>query len=513
MRIQQLQSHVINQIAAGEVIERPASVMKECLENALDAGADHLKIQLTQSGKSNITITDNGCGIHPDDLRLCVASHATSKITQLSDLNRVASLGFRGEALASISSISRFSIISQMAGHEAMRLDSHDDDIHIYPSEHPLGTSIIVNQLFYNTPARRKFLRSDAVELSHIEMAVKRIAISRPDLTIDCRHGDKRLLAVNSSLELSKRLDKLIGKQFMQHARVVESVATGIKLSGFIADQDFFRSQRDCQFFYLNQRFLKDRLISHAINTAYQDILYHGRQAGFVLYLEVDPSEFDVNVHPTKHEVRFHQPRWIHDFIVKSLEGALKQSSVVLPTKRIVREQEVVYQEEKRSLPAKILGQCGKNSYVLQTSSGLFVVNCLRLKRAEIAEKLQTMYQHGLDAKPLIMPVISPYAELDTVKLAQLGIEIDVLDESLILRKLPSLLTPVNAEKALTTIINFCQTHPSWDGDQLLSLLCQCIEGDIKSEHQSLLAAFFDLEPSQQQAISTHIPSAAYHDE
>lgn len=524
MRIKPLDNTVINQIAAGEVIERPASVVKELLENALDAEATEIRINLKGSGKQGISITDNGRGIHPDDLPLSIQSHATSKITQLSDLNTVKSLGFRGEALASMSSISRFTLTSRAEDNEqAYRLEVNNGQVAVHPSHHPTGTTVMVNDLFYNTPARRKFLRSDKVELAHIETAVKRIAIGRHDLSIECYHGDKRLLAAKAChfKQVEKRLDKLIGKQFIAHAQPISFNASGLSLWGFVTTHEFFRSQSDCQYFYLNQRFIKDRLITHAINTAYQDILYPGQQAGYVLFLTIDPHEFDVNVHPTKHEVRFHQPRWVHDFIVKGIQQALSGEPYSVTSARPIP---VIAQSQPTTavtvtpdqIPATLVGQCYPDLVVLATESEIIILSLLRLKQFIMLQTLQQDYsQKKLSAKLLLIPAMLTVTEQELVVISRtqtylnkLGIDIEPLMKNVVLRQLPACLSNIDPQQALTQLVKICLAHSDkWTQETdftILQELSRCIKRDnLKSETPQLLQAFFRLDHNQQATLAT----------
>jgi len=328
-RINLLSPRLANQIAAGEVVERPASVVKELLENSLDAGASQLDIDVEQGGVRRIKIRDNGTGIVKDDLSLALSRHATSKIITLDDLEAVRTLGFRGEALASISSVSRMHLTSQAEGEmEAWRVEAEGKDMAaaIRPASHPQGTTIDVRDLFFNTPARRKFLRTEKTEFTHLEEVVKRLALSRYETGFRLSHNGKQvydLRPVTDQLHAEHRLATLLGKKFIENSLTLDVEAAGLRLWGWIGLPTFSRSQADLQYFFVNGRVVKDKLVAHAVRQAYRDVLYNGRHPTFVLYLELDPSTVDVNVHPTKHEVRFRDGRLVHDFLFSRIHKAI----------------------------------------------------------------------------------------------------------------------------------------------------------------------------------------------
>ncbi|MFT3931959.1 MAG: DNA mismatch repair endonuclease MutL [Spongiibacteraceae bacterium] len=331
-KIQILSPRLANQIAAGEVVERPASVIKELLENSLDSGATRIEIDIDAGGVNLIRVRDDGCGIDRDDLPLSLARHATSKITELEDLECVASLGFRGEALASISSVSRLAITSNpndSAGEGwCARCEGRDMAVTIEPAPHPRGTTVEVRDLFFNTPARRKFLRAEKAEFGHIEDTLKKLALSRFDTTFQLKHNGRvvqQLRAAQSEIEKERRVAALCGPEFIEHVVAIDNRVGDLRLYGWVALPTFSRSQADLQYFYVNGRAVRDKLVSHAVRQAYQDVLYHGRHPAFVLYLEIDPMNVDVNVHPTKHEVRFREGRSVHDFIFRTLHRALAE--------------------------------------------------------------------------------------------------------------------------------------------------------------------------------------------
>lgn len=331
MPIRPLPPELINQIAAGEVIERPASVVKELVENSIDAGARRIEVDIEQGGVRLIRVRDDGGGIPRDELALAVASHATSKIGSFDDLERVASMGFRGEALASVSSVARFSLTSRQQGEDsAWRIDVDGGRLQeARPAQHPPGTTIEVRDLFYNVPARRKFLRAERTEFAHIDDLLKSLALAREGVDIRLSHNGKpvRLLkpARDENAALA-RVAEVLGPEFPGQALRVEHEAAGMRLSGWVGLPTASRSQADQQYFYVNGRLVRDRIVAHAVRQAYADVLFHGRHPVFVLFLELDPAGVDVNVHPAKNEVRFREQRLIHDFLFRTLHEALAQT-------------------------------------------------------------------------------------------------------------------------------------------------------------------------------------------
>lgn len=328
--IRQLPDTLIDQIAAGEVVERPASVVKELVENALDAGATRIDIDLEEGGVRLIRIRDDGGGIAPDELALAVARHATSKIASLDDLEAVATLGFRGEALPSIASVSRFALTSRRSGEEhgaSLPVDGGRLGT-VAPKSHPQGTTVEVRDLFYNVPARRKFLRTERTELSHIEEWLRTLALARPDVELRLSHNGKasRRYRGDGGMGTAERIVETLGEEFSKQALRIEHTAAGLSLHGWIAQPTYSRASADQQYLYVNGRSVRDRSIAHAVKQAYADVLFHGRQPAYVLFLELDPRRVDVNVHPAKHEVRFRDARLIHDFVYRTLHDALAQT-------------------------------------------------------------------------------------------------------------------------------------------------------------------------------------------
>ncbi|MDE0981896.1 MAG: DNA mismatch repair endonuclease MutL [Gammaproteobacteria bacterium] len=337
-RINLLSQRLANQIAAGEVVERPASVVKELMENSLDAGASRLEIEVEQGGMKQIKIKDDGLGIHKQDLELALSRHATSKITDLEDLENIASLGFRGEALASISSVSRLTMTSKAdddvtagsgdnSGWKVVA-EGQEMDVILSPAAHSRGTTLEVRDLFFNTPARKKFLKTEKTEFSRIDEILKRIALSRFDVQFSLTHNQRairKLLPAKSDQEKQRRVALVCGPAFVESSVFVEMEGQGLRLWGWVSLPTFSRSQADLQYFYVNGRIIRDKLVTHAVKQAYRDVLFHGRHPAYVLYLELAPSTVDVNVHPTKHEVRFRDSRLVHDFLFSSLHKALAE--------------------------------------------------------------------------------------------------------------------------------------------------------------------------------------------
>ena len=339
MPIQLLPPQLANQIAAGEVVERPASVVKELVENCIDAGATEIRIDIEKGGARRIRIRDNGSGIAKDELTLALSRHATSKISTLDDLEAIASLGFRGEALASISSVARLRLTSKPAAQtEAWQAwcEGRDMSVQLEPAAHPNGTTVDVEDLFFNTPARRKFLRTEKTEFAHIDEVVRRIALARPDIDIQLSHNQQMLRnyrVANTEQKVAQRLQQIAGKRFSEEALYLqtkgletkgeETEALELNLHGWIAPPSACRHQGDVQYMYVNGRMMKDKLLNHAVRQAYAESLPDDKQATFVLYIELPAHEVDVNVHPAKHEVRFHQARQVHDFVLAALRNAL----------------------------------------------------------------------------------------------------------------------------------------------------------------------------------------------
>ncbi len=331
MPIQILPARLANQIAAGEVVERPASVVKELVENSLDAGATSIEIEIDKGGAKCIRVKDNGNGVDKDQLTLALSRHATSKISHLDDLEAIVSLGFRGEALASVSSVSRLTFTSRPVEQDQAWqavAEGRDMQVHIQPTAHPQGTTVEVLDLFFNTPARRRFLKTEKTEFQHIDEVIRRIALSYFDIAFTLKHNGKvvrQYRGAQTDRQKEKRLAAICSENFVQNALYFQNSDNTLKVSGWISDPSAARLLNDVQYCYINGRMIRDKLITHAIKQSYATLLPEGKFAGYVIYIECDPSEVDVNVHPAKHEVRFHQARWVHDFIVSTLADTLTQ--------------------------------------------------------------------------------------------------------------------------------------------------------------------------------------------
>jgi DNA mismatch repair protein MutL len=327
-RIRALPERLANQIAAGEVVERPASVLKELLENSLDAGAHRIQVDVENGGERLIRVRDDGVGIHRDDLALALGRHATSKIASLDDLENVATLGFRGEALPSIASVSRLELCSCTQGEESgwkLVADARLAGQALQPVAHPVGTTVSVRDLFYNTPARRKFLRTERTEYRHLEDVLKRAALSRFDCGFSLRHNGREsysLPVASSEAECARRVAKLCGTAFVDQALSLSFESPQLQISGWVGAPGYSRGVSDLQYLFVNGRMVRDNLLRHAVRHAHHGIVDSGRQPAYVLFLLISPAEVDVNVHPSKHEVRFRDARSVHDFIVQSLRKA-----------------------------------------------------------------------------------------------------------------------------------------------------------------------------------------------
>ncbi len=331
MPIAQLPNHLINQIAAGEVVERPASVVKELVENSLDAGAQAVQVDILSGGQKLIRIRDDGKGIPRDELRLALSRHATSKISSLDDLEAVASLGFRGEALPSIASVARLTLCSRSAGSDAAwQVEADGGEVsEPLPAAHPQGTTVEVHDLFYNTPGRRRFLKTERTEFGHIEKWMRRLALSRPGIAFTLTHNQRtvfKLPAAKDSDVEQQRIARLCGDAFAEQGVRIERAVEGIALSGWIALPTFNRSQPDLQYWFVNGRSVTDKTLAHAARHAYRDVLFHGRYPAYVLSLTMDPKGVDANAHPAKHEVRFRDSRRVHGVVSQTIEAALQDT-------------------------------------------------------------------------------------------------------------------------------------------------------------------------------------------
>lgn len=346
-RIHALEPKLINQIAAGEIIERPASILKELIENALDAGAKNIQIEADNGGIKRLKIIDDGHGIGKADLALALSRHATSKIGSMTDLEQIATLGFRGEALPSIASVTRLNLISRVAESDTgwqVSSEGNNTTTKPQPAAHPVGTTIEVRDLFYNTPARRKFLKAEATEFKHLSQLVRKMALSSHSTSFKFSHNGKLVMHLPAGkLQDGTRVRDVCGKNMTENSRFISESQSDMTISGWVGLPSFSRSQSDMQYFFLNGRLVRDKTIVHAVRLAYQDVLFHGRHPVYVLMMEMDPAAVDVNVHPTKHEVRFRESREVHNFIYRSVkkyvqQSATEQGAVTLETNQTVSQ-------------------------------------------------------------------------------------------------------------------------------------------------------------------------------
>ncbi len=528
-RIRQLAPQLINQIAAGEVVERPASVAKELIENSLDAGADRIEIDAEQGGVKLLRVRDNGAGIPREDLALALSRHATSKIVDLQDLESVATLGFRGEALPSIASVSRLVLISRHRDADrawSIRSDGSDRAGQTVPASHPVGTTLEIRDLFYNTPARRKFLRTDKTEFSHLEQLVRRAALARRDVRFRLAHNGRAVLdlpaADGTSASVTRRLTDLLGAGFLDHALTLDQEAVGLRLHGWVASPGFSRSQSDLQFFYVNGRVVRDKLVSHAVRHAYHDVLHHGRHPAYLLYLELPAVLVDVNVHPAKHEVRFREGRQVHDFIFRTLHrrladgaapamdettaaqamaagaplgasrpppaagGGLRQQPMPLRIAERPSGYRFSFQAQRPDAPSRAppegedapdeqspplgyaLGQLQGVYILAQAADGLVVVDMHAAHERIGYERLKQSWGQGqVRSQPLLVPVVvqvSPreadLAEANQELFGRLGMGVDRMGEgSLAVREIPTILQGADAERLLRDLLSDLAVH------------------------------------------------------
>ncbi len=535
-RIHLLSASVANQIAAGEVIERPASVVKELLENALDAGANAISIEIGFGGLNQVKISDNGTGILADDLPLAVAAHATSKINQLNDLYAISSMGFRGEALASIASVSRLSLTSKPADQaHAMMMRIDGEAINLTPCARTQGTTIDVRDLFFNAPVRKKFLKTERSEYQAIEAVVKRFALSAPALALTLKHNDKPTLVLPAaSCEQTKllRIKKLLGHTFVEQAVYLDVERAGMRLHGWVSGRGYQRSQNDKQWIYINRRMVKDKLMNHAMKQAFEGLLYPGRHPSCLLYLTIDADQVDVNVHPTKHEVRFQQPRLVHDFMTSQILAALaveEREDVVLPSYAI---QENLAPSEihepsrlcdrQRSNPVGELRTPGlrhvvrKDDYpalthpwlilnaqfaILHHDNEPWLVNVESLQQRRLIELL-TQQAYPLASRPLLVPVGYAIDKANYLlferwlpMLADLGMQCDFASESrLMVRTIPQLLPSVDIQLCLQALGNM----PPMQAELLKRLVtCQSFDArQLTHDEKIEITAYFQDSPA-----------------
>lgn len=497
MTIRQLPAQLANQIAAGEVVERPSSVVKELVENSLDSGATELIIDIEQGGARRIRIRDNGSGIPQDELVLALSRHATSKISSLDDLEAIISLGFRGEALASISSVSRLTLTSRpKAQDEAWQAfcEGRDMQVQVQPAAHPAGTTVDVQDLFFNTPARRKFLRTEKTEFSHIDEVIKRIALARPDIHIRLTHNQRTVRDYKAVTDNNhdRRLLAITGRSFASEALAIEHRSDPWHLYGWLAKHQHCRHQNDIQYMYVNGRMMRDKLLNHAIRQAYGELLAGDRAPTFVLYLTLPARDVDVNVHPAKHEVRFHQARQIHDFVLNVVRQALQtatdesvtdssyqppprhfyQKTAATPQASAAYAQLMEVNRNAASEPSSqraiqhvasdvSLKHAEKSTEaedewgwltlldaehgLVQREDNLAVVSIAGLQHIVQQDRLSMQLNQGLSGQPLLVPVQleldSPVDTAMTRQLAQLGVQIRQLSaRRVVIMQVPTML-------------------------------------------------------------------------
>lgn len=501
-RIHALPLHLANQIAAGEVIERPASVVKELIENCLDAGATEIVVNIEGAGSQSIKIRDNGQGIHPDDLTLALSRHATSKLDSTEQLSHIASLGFRGEALPSIASISRLTLSSKQAQNDhAWQLAAHTDEL--TPITHPQGTTVEVRELFFNVPARRHFLKGDKTELNHIVTTLHRLALSQFDTGFQCQFSASSALKLPRAMtaeQRQQRIGKICGKNFLTHSLYIEQDYGDIKLQGWLANAEGHRPQTDVHHFFINGRVIRDRVINHAIRQAYSNFIPAGRYPAFVLYLTMPLDRVDINVHPTKHEVRFRDARLIHGLINKAIHEALDLQpqhhdindtpkpiieNTATPERRIA-EASPSYQPtsniatSKDSTPFGTVINLLSQRYVLtQSEQGPLLID---LQTAE-QQLRQQQFQHAiatntLSSRPILVPIkfdVAPQ-QFDILshhqnQLRELGLDFTLEATKIIIKTIPSLFAHIDIGQLIGTLTH--QLSTSTTPGQLAALMQQ----------------------------------------
>ena len=502
MPIQQLPNHLINQIAAGEVVERPASVVKELVENSLDAGASSVHVDIQAGGQKLIRIRDNGGGIGREELALALSRYATSKISSLDDLEAVASLGFRGEALPSIASVARLTLCSATPGSDsAWQVEADNGAItEPRPAAHPQGTTVEVHDLFYNTPARRRFLRTERTEFGHIEKWIRRLALSRQDVAFTLTHNRRSVMqlpAARTDEDRLQRIARICGEAFADQAVFLSCETEGVALTGWIGLPTYNRSQPDMQYWFVNGRSISDKTLSHAARHAYRDVLFHGRYPAYVLSITMDPATVDANAHPAKHEVRFRDGRRIHGIVSQSIEAALSetrpgghaavpaplphsqpQMQRAMPLPGAVRETLAAYQafsaqgsaaavdinREPSEIPplGYAVAQIGGVYVLAENANGLVIVDMHAAHERILYEKLKAGFDDkAVVRQPLLVPtsVAVAQSEADMVERSasvfeNLGLIIDRTGPtSLVIREVPALLRNADAESLLRDVL------------------------------------------------------------
>ncbi len=515
--IRRLPAHLANQIAAGEVVERPASVVKELIENSLDAGAHQITVILKQGGLQLISVQDDGQGIPRDELPLALAPHATSKISCEEDLAAITSMGFRGEALASMGSVARLQITSRNTGAErgwtVFALEGEDKPV---PAAHPPGTTVTVQELFFNIPARRRFLRSERTEYRHCEDVVRRMALSRFDVEFVLQHNQRRvykLPVADTPAAQEQRVTRLCGRTFIQQALRLEYQHGAMCLQGWLGLPTAARPQADLQYFFINGRIIRDRILGHALRQAFADRMYPGRHPAYVLYLTLDPAEVDVNVHPTKHEVRFQQGRLVHDFLVRCVAQALTEGGVAteLPYARepldwhtpapgnappVAGKFESARDASRLAeLPSDyapnpandvaspfgpVLAVLHNRYAVCEQSEGVLLIDLPRLQADDLLQQFQGQQATGIARRPLLIP-LNMNLEIDTAwiehvqdQFDQLGFDLGVSGkQSILLRRVPVLLEDIDLKGLVPVWLVEMAQQPSLKIEMMLQSLTE----------------------------------------
>ena len=510
MRIEKLDAAVANQIAAGEVVERPASIVKELVENSIDAGATAVTVEIEAAGTRLIRVVDNGAGIHHEDMRLALERHATSKITTTEDLSTITSMGFRGEALASVASVARTTLTSRVIGSDRAWMLAVEGGVEkLYsPAAHPEGTAVEIRDLFFNTPARRKFMKSERTEVTHISETVRRLALANPGVSLELKHGVRTIERLPATKVLADRVEKLLGRDFLSGSVEIDEQLDEFRLHGWIGAPTYTRRTADQQHLFVNARYVRDNMVGHAIRQAYRDVIFHGRQPVFVVYLEIPPEAVDVNVHPTKHEVRFRDSRQIHDFIYGRLNKALRDvrpgsSSDLVEGANVPMdmaepnspawvqtsfprqlnaaaqfETDVIapamgdgdIDAEERAIPplGYALGQLGGAYILAENQDGLVVVDMHAAHERITYEKMKSaMAEEALTGQRLLVPLHlevtrqeADLVEILTEEFGHLGIRLERLGPSTVrVQEVPSLLGTDDAAELVRDVLGELVEH------------------------------------------------------
>lgn len=533
MPIHLLPGHLVNQIAAGEVVERPASVVKELVENSLDSGARSISIDIVGGGVKLIRVRDDGAGIPKQEIRLALSRHATSKISSLEDLEAIASLGFRGEALPSVASVSRLSLTTS-TGDAAWRVEADNGKIgDPAPAAHPVGTTVEVHDLFYNTPARRKFLRSERTEFQHIDKWVRRLALARPDVAFAVSHNRRRVLNLKAARDtdaILERISALCGDKFATQTLLIDRETDDIALSGWVGLPTYNRSQADLQYWFVNGRSITDKTLSHAARQAYRDVMFHGRYPAYVLFLALNPSLVDANAHPAKLEVRFRNAREVHGVVSQAIEFALRGTrpggiaSAARPnviSSRIFRQSALSlspgghaspssvseamsgYQAltdiemTERDLPAGgevpplgySIAQLAGIYILAENADGLVVVDMHAAHERIVYEKLKASFDAtAIVSQPLLVPVTMAVSESEAGRVedaaeifARLGLLIDRGGPtSLRIRQVPALLRDADVEALVRDVLSDLQDS---DSSKRIEDTCHAILATMACHH------------------------------